>query len=1049
MIPAWPAAAGRYLCGLVLWLLIAGAAHAAHHALRFTSADGLPSNTVHQLVEDREGYLWFATADGLARFDGHRFKVWRMEQGLADNQLLSIATDAHDQLWIGTGQGQLMRMSADRVHIEVFDAARFPALAGAAIRVVLPAPDGAIWFGTRDAGLFRLGPERRLRQYLPTRRGDGLPDRMVDHLAMTADGSLWVGTPHGLARWRDGRFFVTEPALLATAPVTALVVDATGRLWVGGAAGPWRSVKGGRLEPVDAGTDARALGAARRGGAWLGDGRQLWRSEGGPDAGVAIALAETHSAPGFRAALEDRHGSVWLLGMQHGLWRLPPHWQYFTPADTVASAALASDGLRLDPGQPVQTLFCADGGRWRISAEAVERHPPAGAPARRWPRKDAGRLGLDALSAVHCDGADGLWWAGRHGLVRWTAGRFHPVSGVEGEVSALHVADDGALWIAGAGRVRRYQVSGHVARAGVFVDARQGLPKLRLTSLATDAQGTVWATSARGLLRLRPREGQVRLYTRSEGVPEAVFNARLQADGAHMLALHPQGAAVRFDPAGLAACSGEPALVVDRVQVYRDGQLRVLAPQSPLQMQPGDRDIQVSVRLLGTGVEANQHYRFRLCGQDREWIRVGHTGTRGFPRLPPGEHRLAFQARLADGSWSASRFLTLQVESGGWNHPAAVGLRVGACALLLGGGSWAALRRVGRTRRAQASEQRLALALRTAHAKEQYLATLGHEVRTPLTGMLGMSELLLASSLQAPQRQQMERIRQGGLSVLQRVNQALDEARLEAGCAPVQSLVFDVAQVHRQWLARMVLPLCTRGTALALCVHVAPGARAHGDPDRLVQMMDSVARTLASRTGAGQIVLQVGWRPGREGLLLDFAASGTARTAIPAPSPAVLSTALARARRMARALGGTLRVDVGAGRHWRVLVSLPMPATTRAGRRVLLVDADATAAALGCRLFAEHGHLPVHAAHALAALTELAAAPVDLVLLDVALPGLDGLALLALLRAQGMSAPVLMMSGQDAPGLAERVRVAGAAALLRKPTCTESLRVVLENAWPS
>jgi CheY-like chemotaxis protein/signal transduction histidine kinase/streptogramin lyase len=1063
--------AARSLCAVLLWVLLAGAALATpYNALRFTSADGLPSSAVRQLVEDRQGYLWFATEDGLARFDGHRFRVWRIEQGLADNQLLAIATDARDQLWMGTGHGQLMRMSTDREHIDVFDGARFPALAGTAISVVLPAPDGVIWFGTRDAGLFRLGPERRLRQYLPTRRGDGLPDRTVEHLAMTADGTLWVGTPNGLVRWNDGRFLAPEPALLGNAPVTALQVDAGGRLWVGGAAGPWRSVPGGRLEPVDASADTRPLAAARRGGPWLGDGAQVWQGDGGPLPGVTIAVTDNHAAPRFRSALEDRHGGVWLLGMQRGVWRLPPHWRHFMPAGTTVPTLPARDAMRLDAARPMQALQCADGSGWRISAQAIERHSPRGGSVRRWPRDAQVPLGREDGGVVHCDGVEGLWWGGRLGLARWTAGRFQRVSGVHGEVSALHVADDGALWIAGAGSVRRYQVTGTVARPGVFVDARQGLPPLQLTSLASDAHGAVWATSARGLLRLRPREGKVRLYTRSDGVPEAVFNAQLRADGAHMLALHPQGAVVRFDPAGLTACPGEPALVVERVQVHRDGHLQVLAPQPTLHLRPGDRDIQVSIRLLGAAVEAGQQYRFRLCGLDREWIRVGRSGTRGFPQLPPGEHRLEFQGRLGDGRWSATHVLQLHVERSGWHHPATLGLRVAAGALLLGGGTWATLRRLARTRRAQASEQRAALAVRSAHAKEQYLATLGHEVRTPLTGMLGMSELLLDSPLHVSQRQQMERIREGGLRVLQRVNQALDEARLEAGCAPVQSLVFNVAQVHRQWLARQVLPLCSRGTAVALCVHVAPGAYAHGDPDRLIQMMESVASPLVSRTGAGRLVLQVGWRPGREGLLLDFAASGTANrhlppasgagVATPAPTPAALSAALARARRMTHALGGRLRVHAGAGRQWRVLVSLPLPVAPPPpdlggrdaapppgpGRRVLLVDDDAATAALGCRLLAELGHQAVHVPHALAALAELAAAQVDLVMLDLALPGLDGLALLELMRAQGFHAPVLAMTDRDTPGLAGRAIAAGATALLRKPTCSDTLRAALHEA---
>lgn len=1045
----------RWLCGLLPLLLLAAAVQAAPpNALRFTTADGLPSNAVHQVVEDRDGYLWFATDDGLARFDGQRFRIWRMEQGLADNQLLAMAADADDRLWIGTAQGQLMRMSADRTHIDHFDSTRFPPLAGAAISVVLPTPDGAVWFGTRDAGLFRLGAQHRLRQYLPTANGDGVPARRVDHLAVTADGTLWVGTPRGLVRWRNGRF-MAAPSMLAGAPVTSLLVDADRRLWVGGAAGPWRSTGAGQLEPVDASVGTRALGASRSGGPWLGENAQVWKSGSPRLPGVNVAPLGSADTPQFRMALEDRHGSVWLLGRHLGVWRLPPHWQHFIPLDDAQRALPAMSGVHLEPHAPAHWLACADGSRWRLDAQAIERQPVGGAGVQRWRWDALDQPRPSGPLALHCDAANGMWWGGRHGLTRWADGRFHPVTGVEGEVSALHLAGDGALWVASPGRVRRYLILDGVARPGVQIDARQGLPSLRLASLASDAHGALWASSARGLLRLRIREGQVRLYTRSDGVPEAVINAQLQAEGSTMLAVDGQGRGVRFDPAGLAACRGEPALVVERVQLHRDGMLQVLPSKAVLRLRPEDRDIQVSVRLLGAAAQARQQYRFRLCGLDREWIRVGRSGTRGFPSLPPGEHRLEFQARLADGSWSSTRALLLQVERSGWHHPALVGVRVTAGALLVGGGAWAAVRRVARVRRAQASAQGLSLALRSAQAKAHYLATLGHEVRTPLTGVLGMSELLLSSHLHAAQRQQLERILQGGHMLLERVNQALDEARLEAGCAPLQAAVFDVVGVHRQWLARQVLASCRRGTALALCLQVADGAHAHGDSRRLGQLLDAVARVLGRHTGAGRVVLQVAWRPGREGLLLAFNASGRAAyrrgrgagTAVPTPSLASLRVALTPAERLAGALGGTLSVHAGAGPQWCVQASVPMPAVaSRSGRRVLLVDDDPQAAIAGCELLVAQGWEAVHAPHALAALTELAAGRFDLVLVELDLPGIDGLTLLGMLQVQDVDMPVLAMSRRRATGLAGQVGAAGGAGLLCKPVTAAALRQALQQA---
>lgn len=134
------------------------------HGARVTTVDGLPSNVVHQIVEDRQGYLWFATADGLARYDGGGFRVWRVEHGLADNEVRSMALDARDQLWLGTANGYLQRLSADRQRFERWAGPPAPTAAPSPVLAIQPMDAGDVWFGTRDAGLFRLGRDRRLRQ---------------------------------------------------------------------------------------------------------------------------------------------------------------------------------------------------------------------------------------------------------------------------------------------------------------------------------------------------------------------------------------------------------------------------------------------------------------------------------------------------------------------------------------------------------------------------------------------------------------------------------------------------------------------------------------------------------------------------------------------------------------------------------------------------------------------------------------------------------------------------------------------------------------------
>lgn len=1044
------------LLGLLLVAGVGAVRAMPADAQRFTTVDGLPSNVVHAMLEDRHGYLWFASDDGLARYDGRRFRTWRMEQGLPDNQVLALARDDDDQLWLGTSQGQLVRMSADRHRMERFDAARFPALAGVPILVVRPGPRGEVWLGTDGAGLFRLDRDGRLRQFLPTRRGDGVPDHTVEHLQFGADGSLWVGTPRGLARWQDGRFAAPTPSLLARAPVTSLVNDRAGGLWVGSAAGPWRATASAALEPLDLSTATRALGASRRGGPWLADGAMVWRHDD-PAPAASLATATERVMPRFRAAFEDRHGGLWLLGHPLGVWRLPPHWQHFVRVPAPERPPAALGGVILG-GSQVQELQCAGGSRWTFDAHAVEWHPADGTAVQRWPWSPRERPRPVGPQAVHCDGSQALWWGGRDGLRRWSAGRFQPVPGSDAEVNALHVADDGALWVANPGVLRRYRVGDSGVQHSVRIDARHGLPAVRFNAMSTDTQGALWATSARGLVRVQPREGKVRVYTRTDGVPAGVYSAPLQSQGRHLLARAADGTAVRFDPAGLGACHETPAAVLDRVQLHREGRLQVLPPAATLHFQPSDRDIQLTVRRLGPAVDTLQ-YRFRLHGLDPDWIRVGRRGTRGFAQLPPGTHRLEFQARQVDGHWSASQWLDLVVARSGWHHPLVVGLRIALGGALLGAALWAAQRRRARVRARQMSAQRRDVATQSAQAKERYMATLGHEVRTPLTGVLGLSELLLASPLTAAQRSQIERIRQGGQTLLHVLNRALDEARIEAGCMPVLAQSIEIAALCRQWHARTVVALCQRGTGVSLCLHLAPGARVQGDPARFTQMLDSVVRTLATRTASAGLVLQVGWQPGRQGLLLELTASGkrsgrhvAAATALPTPSRRALQTALGPARGIARALGGTLQLRRRTAGSWQVLIRVALPelggSAVPAALRVLLVDADpATAAGSRAGLQAQ-GHAVVEVAHALAALAELQARAFDLVMVALDLPGVGGLTLLEMLRAQGIAVPVLATIGlpADLAGMQAAVAAAGGQGLLCTPACPAALRRALWQA---
>ncbi|HET6396932.1 MAG TPA: two-component regulator propeller domain-containing protein, partial [Pseudoxanthomonas sp.] len=112
----------RRMLGLLLVLALAGAARAAVPDLprfRMTGADeGLPNTTVTALARDRQGYLWVATWDGLARYDGVGFRVWRHDPkdpaSLPGNLLQAMYVDARDRVWVASENGGVSVMDAGR-----------------------------------------------------------------------------------------------------------------------------------------------------------------------------------------------------------------------------------------------------------------------------------------------------------------------------------------------------------------------------------------------------------------------------------------------------------------------------------------------------------------------------------------------------------------------------------------------------------------------------------------------------------------------------------------------------------------------------------------------------------------------------------------------------------------------------------------------------------------------------------------------------------------------------------------------------------------------
>ena len=527
----------------------------------WTVKDGLPVNSINALLQDRTGYLWAATFDGLVRFDGVRFTVFNSanSEELPSNRIIRVTEGRDGSLWLTTEQGHVVRFRDGRFTNVAFERGN----TGSVPTLVVDSL-GAVWVGTSD-GLWTLRRDRLERV------GRGTIDAPVTAILYRRDGSLWVGTSDAGVFRVTGDMQVTtvmlDPALDA-GHINQLVEDASGTLWIASNRGLWSireravRVKGPRplLSVVNV-VQVPATGAVfaeTESGVYRIDsdsavlvrpgfitlGKMLWADPGAMwnvdgqdvlrDGRRVFTLAERRLVS---STLFDREGSLWLGTDAGGLHRLKPSLfttyslpegvghpnVYSTYVDRSGAIWLGTWGngvSRVDPVTGRATVFGAGttaasvnsfyqdnaGVLWMGTAGGgggvLLCTPPTMTCRVEGPRELRDR----AVFALYGD-TDGRVWAGASGLLfrydgrRWTS--FAPSSGApDAAVRAFARTQDGAIWMGtNGGGLARY-------RDGTFtrVTRGDGLPSDLVRSLYQAADGWLWVgTEGRGLARLDPR----------------------------------------------------------------------------------------------------------------------------------------------------------------------------------------------------------------------------------------------------------------------------------------------------------------------------------------------------------------------------------------------------------------------------------------------------------------------------------------------------------------------------------------------------------------
>lgn len=366
-----------------------------------------------------------------------------------------------------------------------------------------------------------------------------------------------------------------------------------------------------------------------------------------------------------------------------------------------------------------------------------------------------------------------------------------------------------------------------------------------------------------------------------------------------------------------------------------------------------------------------------------------------------------------------------------------------------------------------------------SRAKSAFLGTLSHELRTPMNGILGMAELLLASPLDEHQRESVEHIKRSALAYTETLNKLLEFSFLESGQGEAEDSLFVLAEVLEKALGPHREGARRRGVALECVVRGVP-ERVFGAAGRLAQILDQLLENALRFTGSGSVRVEVAPHPlcagGAStelvGLLFQVRDTGCGiapeklRTVFdrfsqagPGKTSHGCGLGLAMCQHLVKKLGGQIWAESVPGqgssfsftlRAWRrPPCGQAQPDHSLAGARVLVVEDDLVNRMFLTKALERAGARPLAAEDGETALRLLADQPVDAVIMDLRLPGIDGLSITRMLREGRTGArsgtPVIAITADAGLEARARCMQAGMDDALSKPVDFDTTKTILRG----